>query len=399
MIATTKKFKVLHIITNLPIGGAQDNTLITVEGLNRDRYDVDLISASDGDWFQRANAIPNMRLLVVNELMRKINPVYDLIALIKIFRLMKKGNYDIVHTHSSKPGFLGRIASRLVGGAIVVHTIHGFPFHDFMHPIKRHFFILIERMVARLSDKLITVSKLNRQKAIQLRIAKHDKFVNIYSGIRFDKFENISVSRPAKCRELGIDPNSKIVGMVGRLSKQKSPHILINAIPSIIKKFPDTQFVIVGDGELRYDLEKLIKKLGLSERVHLLGYRSDIPELVSIMDIFVLSSSWEGLGRSLTEAMYLGRAVVATRVEGVPEIVHHNKTGLLVPPQDVPAISNAIIDLLSHPEKAARLGERANARVAKDFCAQRMVDDIECLYEKLIEEHAQNRRKNSVDSD
>jgi glycosyltransferase involved in cell wall biosynthesis len=389
-----QKTRILHIITNLPIGGAQDNTLITVDGLNKHRYEVTLISASDGDWFKRAKEIPGLRLIVVNQLLREINLFQDVVALIKLYRLLKKGKYDIVHTHSSKPGVLGRIAAWLVGGHLIIHTIHGFPFHDFMHPMKRHFYIVIERLLAKFTHKLITVSKLNQRKAIQLHIAPPEKFMNIYSGIHFDRFENISINKNEKCREIGIDSNSKVIGMVGRLSTQKAPHFLINAVPTVLQHHPDARFIIVGDGELRPEIERLIKSLAIEKQVKILGYRSDIPELLMIMDIFVLSSSWEGLGRSLTEAMYLGRPVIATQVEGVPELVQHNKTGILVPPQNTQAIADAIIDLLAHPQKATSLGERAKIRVSKDFCAQRMVEDIECLYERLMAEHAQNNRKN-----
>ena len=383
MLPNNQKIKILHIITNLPVGGAQDNTLITIENLDKSKYDVTLMSASDGDWLERALNLKDVKLIFVNELVRKIHIVYDFIALIKIFFYIKKGNYDIVHTHSSKPGFSGRIAAKLAGVPIIIHTIHGFPFNDFMNPFARKFFIYLERLLSKLSDALITVSNLNLQKAVDLKIAPMDKFTNIYSGICFGKFD-VNVDIAHKKDELGFGKNDKIVGMVGRLSAQKSPKYFIKAIPDVLSVEPDTKFLLVGDGELRQELESIIKKLKITENVKILGYRDDVPELLSIIDVFVLTSSWEGLGRSLTEAMYLKRPVVATAVEGVPELVIHKKTGLLVPPKNSESISDAILYLLKHPEICESIGEEAGKKVRDDFSAEKMISQIQQLYRKLI---------------
>ena len=156
-----QKTKVLHIITNLPIGGAQDNTLITVERLNRERYSVALMCAPEGEWVQRAREIPGLDLVFVPNLIQKINLLKDFAAFWNIYKYIRKGQFEIVHTHSSKPGFLGRIAARIAGAPIIIHTIHGFPFNDFMNPFIRKVFIIIERMLTHFSDCLVTVSKLN----------------------------------------------------------------------------------------------------------------------------------------------------------------------------------------------------------------------------------------------
>lgn len=377
-----KKLKILHIITNLPVGGAQDNTLITVEGLDKGRYDVSLMSASDGRWLDRARKIDDIRLIFIEELIRKIDLFYDLIALVKIYRIIKKGNYDIVHTHSSKPGFSGRIAARLAGVPYIIHTVHGFPFNDFMNPLMRKFFIYLERYLSKLTDILITVSKLNLKKVIELNIAPARKLVNIYSGIRFEKF-NVPVDIEEKKRNLGIDVSQKVIGMVGRLSAQKAPQYFIKSIPGIRERFPQARFIIVGDGELRNELEELIRSLDLTAVVKIFGFRDDVPEILQILDIYVLSSCWEGLGRSLTEAMFLSRPVVATAVEGVPELVIDEETGLLVPPRDAEAIAQAVIRLLDHPEYARRLGENAHNKIVSHFSADTMITEIDRLYQRI----------------
>ncbi len=377
------KIKILHIITYLPIGGAQDNTLITVENLDRNKYDVSLLCAPRGEWVDRVLSIKNLRVIFIDELIRRIHLFYDLIAFIKIFRFIKKEKFTIVHTHSSKPGFSGRIAAKLAGVPIVVHTIHGFPFHDFMSPLTKNFFIFIERFLSKFSDILITVSKLNLNKAVQLKLDKPEKFVNIYSGICFDKFKGHFDKNKIK-KELGIQKDYKVIGMIGRLSEQKAPQYLIQAIPSVIQKFPKSRFLLVGDGELRKELETLVKKFGIDEYVRFLGYRENIPEIMSIFDIFVLTSLWEGLGRSLTEALYMEVPVVATAVEGVPELIQNGKTGMLVPPKDIKAISNGILQLLQNPSMSKKMGKKGHTLVVNNFSANKMVQEIDNLYQNSL---------------
>jgi len=377
------KHKVLHIITNLPIGGAQDNTFITVERLDHNRYDVSLMAADDGEWVSRFQQVKDLKLIFVNNLTRPINFINDIIAFYKIYQILKKNKYDIVHTHSSKPGFLGRIAAKLAGTPIIIHTIHGFPFNSFMPWAVRWFFIFIERFLSFISTKLITVSKLNLQHAINMKLAPPNKFVNIYSGIDFDKFDKkVDVSK--KRSALNIADNLRIVGVVGRLTYCKGLEYFLEAAKIISQQKEDVIFLMIGDGELRLMCEDLIKKLDISNHVKMLGFREDIPELLKILDVYVLSSRWEGLGRSLTEAMYLARPTVATAVEGVPELVQNGKTGILVPPANPQALADSILFLLNNPENAKEMASNAREFVRTHFSADKMVADIEKLYQNLI---------------
>ncbi|KAA3617970.1 MAG: glycosyltransferase family 1 protein [Calditrichaeota bacterium] len=378
-----KKIKVIHIITHLHVGGAQDNTLLTVERHDRKKIDVTLMCAPDGYWVERAQKIPDLRLVFIDKLTRPIHPISDISAFFQIYSHLKKEGYDIVHTHSSKPGFLGRIAAKMAKVPIVVHTIHGFPFHDFMSPVLRRFFTYLEKQCAKLSDKMITVSNLNLKKAVQLQIAPAEKFTNIYSGIDFCNFDK-KVDCNKKRAELGIPDDHFIVGMIGRQSKQKSPWNLIKAAPAILKAHPKTCFVSVGSGELFKDMQKLVNTMNLSEKFIFLGQRHDIAELLQIFDVYTLPSQWEGLGRSLTEAMYLKKAIVASDVEGVPELVEDGKTGLLVPPNNPALLAESIISLLANQKKREQLGANAHNRVKEDFQAAKMVDDIENLYEECL---------------
>lgn len=377
-----KKEKILHIITELAIGGAQDNTLLTLEFLDRGKYDITLMSAPGGAWEERARQVPGVRVVLLSSLTRPIHPLLDLEAFFRMTRFIRKEGFDIVHTHSSKAGILGRLAAKLAGTPCIIHTIHGFPFHDFMHPLIRRFYILLEKWTSKITDKLITVSKLNQKKAIELGFAPPEQFINIYSGIRYERFD-AEVDVQEKRKSLNIPTNSTVVGMVGRLSAQKAPEYFIQAIPHVLAQHPDTQFLLVGDGELRGEIESLADTLSITHCLHILGFREDVPEILSLFDVFVLSSLWEGLGRSLTEALYLKRPVVATRVEGVPELVEDGKTGILVEPKDPVALARGINELISDPSFAQRLGEAGRKRVIADFCAENMTKQITHLYEEL----------------
>jgi glycosyltransferase involved in cell wall biosynthesis len=380
-----EKTKILHLITNLPVGGAQDNTLITVERLDRSKFDVTLMCAPEGQWVQRARQLADVNLIFVEELRREIHVFYDVAAFFRIYRSIRHGRYAIVHTHSSKPGFLGRLAARLAGVPVIIHTIHGFPFHDFMPASARNFYIWIERQLARMTDYLVTVSRLNLEKAVQLRLAKRDKLVNVYSGIDFEKFD-VEIDVRQKRRELGLGEGENVVGMVGRLSEQKAPWNLIQAIPQVLRHHPRTRFVFVGDGELKHKMQELAKDLNVSAHTLFLGFRDDVAEVMQTLEVYVLPSQWEGLGRSLTEAMYLERAVVATAVEGVPELVENGKTGILVPPNQPQALAHAITSLLSDPEKCRQLGEAARRKVEGSFEAKHMLRDLERLYNIALKE-------------
>ena len=225
-----------------------------------------------------------------------------------------------------------------------------------------------------------------------MKLSRPEKFTNIYSGIQFDKFKR-SADIGEKKETLGISDQETVVGMVGRLSKQKAPQYFIRAVPDVLKENPNVRFLLVGDGELRSKVAKLAEKLGVDRAVTFLGFRDDVPEVLQVLDIFVLTSLWEGLGRSLTEAMYMGCPVVATKVEGVPELVVDGKTGILVEPKDSGAIARGIIELINQPSKAKDMGKAARRRVVNGFSAEKMITQIDGLYQEMI--RPKNRKSDS----
>ena len=387
--------KTLHIITESWIlGGAQRNTLITIQGLKRKGYTVELACGPGGPMVDAAldSEIP---VTIVNSMVREIAPILDLRCLIENYKFLKRNRFDFVHTHSTKGGIIVRFAAKLAGVPIIVHTIHGTPFQWGFSWALNKTAILLEKIVALFSDKLIAVANLVKQEFLDVNICPGEKIETIYSGIDFSAFD-VSVDVEAKKKELGIRPDEQIVGTVGHLVERKGHIYLIEAAQQILEKTPNVRFIIAGEGPYRQEIEKKIVECKLSDKVMLLGNRDDVPELLSIMDIYVQPSLAEGLGRSMTEALYMKRPVIATAVNAVPELIEHEKTGLLIPPKEPQAIADAIQDLLSHPEKRKRLGENAHRKVFPEFSANLMVNRIENLYLRLLAEKLPERLAGTV---
>ncbi len=393
-----EKIKVLHLITHMGFGGSQDNTLLTVKGHSRERYEVHLAFGLDfTDWEGRGRDCADA-FFIIPDLCRSIQPKADMRALNHLTEFISRQNYHIVHTHCAKAGTLGRIAARRAKVPIIIHTFHCFgwkvartvytrPWQPYTSFIKKQFYILIERYAASLSDALITVSELNKQEAIEKKLAPSEKFTNIYSGIDFSRFE-VNGDRIQKCQSLGVSPDRSIIGTIGRLSIQKAPLDFIAAAKIVLQQKPHVQFIMIGDGPLASEVQRAI---GDEQRIKVLGYRDDVPEILSVLDMFVLSSLWEGLGRALTEAMFVGVPVAATAVDGVPQLVTHLQTGLLSPPGDSAHLAKNIVWLLDNPLEAQRMTKNAKSRVVPAFGADRMVQQIEALYARLLDEKVYGR--------
>ncbi len=378
----SKLINILHIITDLPIGGAQYNTIYTVEKLNYKKYNISLACNCKGEMLDKVKIVPNLNLIDVPFLTRDINLIKDFKAFLSIFRLIRRGKYHIVHTHSSKPGAIGTIAAWLNKTPVIIHTLHGFPFNEFMGRFTNKIYTLLEKFWFYFCDKIITVSQLNKEKAIKIKLATREKLINIYSGIDMDQFDKISSGDLKK--ELGLPDNYKLIGSVGRLSHQKDPICFIKSIPLVLKKIKKIHFVLTGDGPLREILEKFIIQYKLSEHVSLIGNRDDIPNVLKSLDVFVLSSLYEGLGRSLTEAMYCKLPIVATEVEGVPELINHMKTGYLVQPRDHYEIAKGLLFCLRNNTHAKSMACNAHKLVKNKFHVLKMIDRIDSLYQAYI---------------
>jgi glycosyltransferase involved in cell wall biosynthesis len=387
-MSRTEPVTVLHIITRLIVGGAQENTMLTAALLDPERYAVNVISGPqtgpEGSLIEevRARGVP---LTIEPTLVREISPLKDMRALLVLYRTIRRGRYTVVHTHSSKAGILGRWAACFAGVPIIVHTVHGWGHHDRQHPLVRRLYVLLEQVTQPITDKLIVVSPRNIKKGLADGIAAPDKYITIRSGIELDRFRHPSRSPETVRAELGIPLGAPVVGTVTRLSPQKAPLDFIEAAARVVERGANVHFVIVGDGPLRADVEARLAGLGLTEQVHLTGLRRDVPELMHSFDLFVLSSLWEGLPRVLPQAMAAGLPIVATAVDGNAEAVTDGVNGLLTPPGDPGAMADAILRLLEDQALSAQMGDAGRAGVG-EFGARKMVSDIAALYEALLAE-------------
>ena len=381
-------FPVLHIITRLIVGGAQENTMYTAVMLNKERYKVDVISGpqtgSEGSLIEETIQ-RGASLTILPELVREINPWKDFLASWKLYRRMKTEHYLIVHTHSSKAGILGRFAARLAGVPIIVHTVHGWSFHDHMSRGLRRIYISLEKYAASISDIMVVVTKNDITKGIEEGIGQTDQYRLIRSSIPIDEFDPGIFDRSLVRKELDIPQDVPVLGNIGRFSPQKNPLDWIRVADNVAKELPDCFFLLVGDGPLRTEVEELISTTNLAKRTIITGLRRDIPRMLSTIDVFLLTSLWEGLPRVIPQAMSMGIPVIANRADGTIEAVQDGITGYLCSPGDINGLARNCIRLLSDKKIRYKMGLSCQNYARREYNLDVMITQIESLYEELIE--------------
>ncbi len=380
------------------VGGAQENTLLSVIGLDQmPEYEVTLMSGIDkgreGELLSMARE--KCRLIIVPEMGRSINPFSDLIAFWKIYRLIRQGHYHIVHTHSSKAGVLGRVAAWLAGTPIIVHTLHSLVFHDYQPWFINKSWRGIKKMCAPITDYFISVSEIIVQKAIKAGIDKPEKFRTIYSGMELDWFLNAKFDSKKIRREFGIPEAAPVVGKIARLFPLKGHDQLMDAAPEIVKRVPDVRFFLIGDGILLEHLQARAREYGILENFVFAGLvdRGRIPDMISAMDIVVLTSLREGLARVLPQSLAMGKPCVSFNIDGAPEVVINDKTGYLVEAYDNKGLAKAISQLLENPELRRQMGENGRRHVDPAFRTETMVKEIAEVYQMLLKRHTKRIEK------
>src|SRR2546425_5811187 len=379
----TGPVNVAHIITKLELGGAQQNTLFTVAHLNTARFRPLLITGEPGLLDQEARALSGVEFHQVPSLKRPIRPIADLRALLALTLLLRRLRPLIVHTHSSKAGILGRWAARRAGVPIIIHSIHGFGFTRYQHPLVRRALIALERRTSRFTTRFFAVSEANRRLGIELGLFPADRCTVIRSGVDLHAFRRARVDTVAKKRELGLEPGRPVVGMIAPLKPQKAPLDFVRLAALVHRSRPDARFVLVGDGELRGAVEAEGERGGLAGSVQPTGWRRAIAEVLRCFGLFVLPSLWEGLPRVYLEALASGVPVVGTRVGGAAEVVREGFTGFLTEPGDVRALAERVLHVLAHPEEAKRMGRNGQA-LPLEFDIHEMVRKQECEYDRLL---------------
>lgn len=391
-MSESKPIKVLHIITRMIVGGAQENTLLSVEGLDKmPEYDVVLLSGIDkgreGELLSRARKTTN--LIILPELGRAIHPFNDIVAFWKLYKLIKQGGYHIVHTHSSKAGVLGRIAAWLAGTPLIVHTLHSLVFHDYQPWIINRTWRVVKKICAPITDHFISVSQIIVNKAIAAGVDKPEKFTTIYSGMELDWFLNAEFDSKAVRREFGIPEDALVVGKVARLFPLKGHNELMDAAPEIVKRYRNVRFFLVGDGILLEHLQERARQAGILENFVFAGLidRERIPEMISAMDVLVHTSLREGLARVLPQALAMGKPCVSFEIDGAPEVVISDQTGYIVRPNDFAGLADSISRLLEDANLRRTMGEAGRKLVDPMFRAETMVEQISDVYQMLLHKY------------
>ena len=377
---------VVHIITLLEWGGAQENTLYTVGELRPERFERILLSGRGGMLDSRAETIPGLRFRRVASLVREIRPLSDIRALASLTSMLREekrradGIPLVVHTHSSKAGILGRAAAWAAGADVVIHSLHGFGFHDEQPAAARKFFVGLERAAARWTDMFVAVSEENIRVGIREGIFTRDRCRLIRSG--FDTGRFASGSREEGRRLLAFPGHAPVVGTVAVFKRQKAPLDFVEVARRVARKVADVRFVMVGDGELRAEVERALAKASLTDQFRLLGWRGEVPDLLRAFDVFLLTSRWEGLPKVVPQALISGVPVVATAVDGTREIVDDGRDGFLCPPGDVETMADRVVSVLTGASRLDPSYKRG--RLLGEFHQAEMVRAQESLYEELL---------------
>ena len=382
--------RIVHVITRLIVGGAQENTLLTAAGQVEEFGDDVIVVTGPGagpegsleEWaLQRGLAVR-----LIPEMGRAIRPWKDWRSYQAIATAIRELSPDIVHTHSSKAGILGRAAAHRQQ-VPVVHTIHGAAFHFGQSRLSQAVFRQAERWAARRCQKLISVCDAMTRQYVNARIATPEMFTTIYSGMDVEPFLDPPRSREEVRAELGFQDDDIVVGKVARLFNLKGHRYLLEAASQIIEKCPRARFLLVGDGPLRDQFEARISRDGLADHFVLAGLvpPGRIPELLHATDLVVHASVWEGLARVLPQSMIAGKPVVSFEIDGAPEVVLHEETGLLVQPESVEGLIESVTRLASDQELRDRMGNAGCRRWTETFRYQEMARLVREVYQDVLD--------------
>lgn len=384
--------RIVHVITRLILGGAQENTLYNVEDLQQ-AYGDDVLLVTgpaegpEGDLFDRARQ-KGIPIHLTSHLRRAIDPWNDGLAYFELKRIIREFRADVVHTHSSKAGIIGRGAAWSVKAPAIIHTVHGLPFHPFEKPLKNRLYIKAEKWAARRCHRIISVADAMTRQALAVGIGRPEQYVTIYSGMEIEPFLQAERLRHQVRNELGLRPDDVVVMKIARLFEFKGHDDVIDAARQIASSLPNLRFVFVGGGIWEQRLKARIEEVGLSDRFVFTGLvpSSRIPDLLAAADIVVHASYREGLARVLPQALLSAKPVISYDVDGAPEVVIPDETGCLVKAGDIYGLANAIRELVDDPSKRVRFGITGRERCRIRFDHGEMTRQIRSVYEDVLKE-------------
>lgn len=382
--------KIAHIITRIVGGGGEKNTLDTIRGICGKGYTVHLIHGgqTEDHALERADLPGDVVIIQIPELVREVSPRKDFIALRKIARRIAIEKYDIVHTHLAKAGVLGRVAAKRADCNIVVHGIHGVTFPRTIHPLKRRLFKCIERYCARYTDHFIPVGADVMDQYLSAGIGSGEMYTVVRSAIDIGKYERAMQNGEAERRliraSMGLNGSDIVVGMVSKLEKRKGYIYYLEAASQVLRSASNIKFVIVGDGQEKDALKNYARELGIENNVVFTGYRSDVEDVISIFDVAVLTSLWEGLPQYLVQACLLSKPVVAFDVDGVREVISDCVNGFVVTVRDATALAAGIVRLVEDKGLRMKMGAESGRLVDRSCTFENMVNKTDAIYRSFL---------------
>lgn len=378
--------RVVRVFSRLNIGGPSWHVILLTSGLVAAGYETRLMvgreSPSEGNFLELAGR-RGIRCWTVDALGREIRPLPDLVALWRLFREIRAFRPQIVHTHTAKAGVLGRLAARLSGVPVVVHTFHGHVLKGYFGPAKTAFFRWLETRLAATTDSVIAVSEAVKADLVEMGVAPAAKIRVIPLGLDLERLAQ-PLPRGKLRAESGVAETVPLVGIVGRLVPIKDVGTFLEAARRVLAQRPETRFAIVGDGEERASLESQARELGLGPSLHFHGWKTDVAEVLGDLNLVVNCSRNEGTPVALIEALAAGKPVVATAVGGTPDVLGPNRHGLLVPAGDPEALASAILDCLANPTAAAERARSGQQHVLARHSVTRLLGDVDGLYRELL---------------
>lgn len=380
--------RVLHILTRLALGGAQKSTLDTCLRLPKSEWEVEVLAGPDvgvEGFLQDEFTAAGIPVHLLPGLHREDHQGSDLAALWRLVGFLRRGRYDVVHTHMAKAGVIGRLAAGYARVPAVVHTAHGWPWHNFLDRKTKERYVGFERRAANKCGRIIVTSERDRGKALAWKIAPVDRFEVVRTGIDFELFDPARWDRATQRQALGIPEKAPVIITVGALTEQKNPLEALEVVARVRHSFPELVWLVVGDGPLREAVQSRAESLGISGSIQFLSVRSDVPALLAAADVFLLTSRWEGLPRTLIEAMAMGKSPVVTQVDGVLDVIEDNVTGYTRDPGDLDELTAMVVRLFRAPNLIKDMAAQNPVFIRKaEFSVDRMATRIGAIYEKLL---------------
>jgi glycosyltransferase involved in cell wall biosynthesis len=375
---------VLHVITRLTVGGSSENTVSTIEELERAGYAATLVLGPESEPAIVEDARRRgCRVVTIDGLVREVSPARDVAAALQLWRLFRRARPAIVHTHTSKAGFVGRLAAWLAGVPAVIHQPHGHVFYGYWGRSRTAAFVALERIAAHWTDRIVTLTAREVDEHLERGIGRPPQYAVVPSGVATGRLRAAAPARAQARARLGLPPHAYVVAAVGRLVPIKGFDLLVDALGEIAASVPGARVLLIGDGVERGALEAQARRLGVADRLLLPGTVSDTVPLLAAADVLAAPSRNEGMGRVLVEAMALGLPVVGTRVGGIPDVIDDGECGLLVPADDAAALAAALVELGRDAARRDKLGAAARRR-AEDFSTTVAAAAMRDLYDGLV---------------